>query len=340
MTKIICVVIILFTAGCSRVPGYSEYSNMFIFMGTFGSVKVISREFSVETLRKKVDVATKRANILEEKLSIFIEHSELNELNVSKKMKVTDDLFQLIARSIEVSRLTGGKFDITIAPILKKEGFYHDMPKSIRDKIPENFDGVGWENVILKEDTKEIELLSGAWIDLSGIAKGYIVDEMAEFFVSKGIVDFLINAGGDIYAGGTNRAKAWKIGLRRPDSGSLDEMNLSEYVILTLNVENMAVATSGDYENVIIASGEKTEISHIIDPRDARSKRMISSSITVIAPTCTYADALATGMMVSGGKEALKLANTLLGIEVIAVTNVNNHPEINFSKNARGYIKT
>jgi len=340
MKKIICVVIILFAAGCSRAPGYSEYSNMFIFMGTFGRIKVLSREFSGETLRKRVDVAINRANILEEKLSMFIERSELNELNISKKMKVGRDLFQLIERSKEVSRLTGGKFDVTVAPILKKEGFYHDMPEEIKDKIPENFDGVGWENIVLNEDTKEIELLNEAWIDLSGIAKGYIVDEMAEFFIDRGIVDFLINAGGDIYAGGTNKGKAWRIGLRRPDSGSFDETNLSEYVILTLSVENMAVATSGDYENVIIESGEKTEISHIIDPRAARSKRKVFSSITVIAPTCTYADALATGMMVSGGKEALKLADTLSGTEVIAVTNVNNHPEISFSKNAEEYTKT
>jgi len=312
---------------------------MFIFMGTFGKVKVLSREFSGETLREKVDEAITRANILEEKLSIFIEDSELNKLNTLKKMKVGRDLFQLIKHSKEVSRVTGGEFDVTVAPILNKEGFYHDMPKEIKDKIPKNFDGVGWENVILMQDTREIELQNGAWIDLSGIAKGYIVDEMAEFFIAEGIVDFLINAGGDIYAGGKNKEKAWKIGLRRPCSEALDKKSFSEYVILTLSVENMAVATSGDYENVIIESGEKTKISHIIDPRAAKSKRKISSSITVIAPTCTYADALATGMMALGGKEALILADTISEIEVITVIDSNDNPEIKFSKNAKKYVK-
>jgi len=338
--KTICIIMILFVSGCSRLAGYSECSRTGTLMGTFVQVKVSSRKFSREELQKTIEHAMDKARVLEDKFSLFKENSELNELNFKKKKKVSEDLFQLIKISKDIGLLTGGNFDITLAPVLKKEGFYSDMTPGIRDKIPKALDALGWDNVVLHPETGEVELARGAWIDLSGIAKGYIVDKISEFFIKNGVSDFLINAGGDIYACGKNKGRAWRIGIRRPCSEGFSGKDILEYVVLTLSVENMAVATSGDYENVVVQEGTLDERSHIIDPKLARSKPKMLSSMTVIAPTCAYADALATAMMVFDEKEALKLTDTLPEVEVIAVKNLNNHPEINFSKNAKKYVRS
>ena len=335
--KIIGSVMILFVSGCSRPAGYSECSRTCTLMGTFVQVKVLSRKFSREKLLETIETAMNKARALEDNFSIFRENGELNELNIKKKKKVSEDLFQLIKISKDIGILTEGNFDITLAPVLKKEGFYSDMPPGVWDKIPTDFDAVGWDNVVLHPETGEVELARGAWIDLSGIAKGYIVDKISEFFIKNGISDFLINAGGDIYARGKNKGRVWRIGIRRPSSEGFSRTDISEYVVLTLSVENMAVATSGDYENVVVQEGAPDERSHIIDPKLERSKPKMLSSMTVIAPTCAYADALATAMMVFDEKEALKLTDTIPEVEVISVKNLNNHPEINFSKNAKKY---
>ena len=338
--KIIWIVMILLASGCSRPVEYSECTRTCTLMGTFVQVKVLSQKFSREKLLKTIETAMNKARVLEDSFSIFRENGELNELNLKKKKKVSEDLFQLIKISKDIGILTEGNFDITLAPVLKKEGFYSDMPPGVWDKIPKDFDAVGWDNVVLHPETGEVELARGAWIDLSGIAKGYIVDKISEFFIKNGVSDFLINAGGDIYACGKNKGRAWRIGIRRPCPEGFSETNISEYVVLTLSVENMAVATSGDYENVVVQEGKSDERSHIINPKLARSKPKMLSSMTVIAPTCAYADALATAMMVFDEKEALNLTDTLPEIEVVSVKNLNNLPEINFSKDAKKYVRS
>jgi len=100
----------------------------------------------------------------------------------------------------------------------------------------------------------------------------------------------------------------------------------------------MAVATSGDYENVVIDRKSGEYISHIIDPSGEKAKREIPSSITVIAPTCAEADALATGMMAMDKDKAIALADTLKDVEIIAIECPGGRRSMNFSKGAAKYV--
>ncbi|MFH1878548.1 MAG: FAD:protein FMN transferase [Candidatus Omnitrophota bacterium] len=316
--------------GCSFVKYPVEYSRVEALMGTFVQVKVSSSSggFTKSSLKKIVEGAFDEARTLEEKLSFFMPGSEVSALNTRLTRKVSSDLYGLIRESNEISALTGGNFDITIVPVLKRNGFYTDMPAVLFDKIPDSLEGVGWENVRL--DGQEIILGNNAWIDLSAIAKGYIADRIGRYLSDMGLKDVMINAGGDIYCGEREGRAGWKIGLRRPGS---------EDILLTLDLKNIAVATSGDYENISVDTNTGRAVSHIIDPLGMSAKEEVLSSVTVIAPSCSLADALSTAMMAMGGEKAVALADSIDGVDIIAVDCREGTPRILYSKNAFEYIR-
>jgi len=281
-----------------------------MLMGTFVQIKVIAPELSRTKLNGIVKKALEEARGLEARFSIFNTDSEINALNLSGEKTVSPELYDLINEAGRVNHITGGGFDLTVTPVLKARGFYRDMPQEIHSRIPEVFDGVGWENVIMNADARSVKLCNGAWIDASGIAKGYIVDRMASSFRKEGLTSFLINAGGDIYCAVSPGGVAWKIGIRYPGENT---------IALVIAVKNLAVVTSGDYENVVMDESLKEEISHIIDPSRCVPGKNAVSSVTVIAPSCTEADGLATGMMVLGRPKAIALADALENVEAIWV---------------------
>jgi len=297
-------------SGCSPSAGPREYSRSAMLMGTFVQIKVIAPELSRTKLNGIVKKALEEARGLEARFSIFNTDSEINALNLSGEKTVSPELYDLINEAGRVNHITGGGFDLTVTPVLKARGFYRDMPQEIHSRIPEVFDGVGWENVIMNADARSVKLCNGAWIDASGIAKGYIVDRMASSFRKEGLTSFLINAGGDIYCAVSPGGVAWKIGIRYPGENT---------IALVIAVKNLAVVTSGDYENVVMDESLKEEISHIIDPSRCVPGKNAVSSVTVIAPSCTEADGLATGMMVLGRPKAIALADALENVEAIWV---------------------
>ncbi len=313
--SIICV---LFTTGCARETGmdrHNRYSRTEPLMGTFVRIIVPERRRTngepPGDAVKAVNGAFQLASALEKKFNIYDPKSEINGLNIAKDRSVSPELFDLVQKAKNMSRLTNGAFDMTVAPILKAEGFYENMPGYILEEIPGEFDGKGWEGVVLSSDRTNVALGDGVWMDLSGIAKGYIVDRMADLLRGKGIRRFLINAGGDIYCGRKKGHGKWMIGLRAPGT---------EKILLTLAVEEMAVATSGDYENWVVDESTGKASSHIMDPSRQAAVEKRFSSVTVITRTCTEADALATGMMAMGRDKVIALVDTIGGVEAIVVT--------------------
>ena len=324
---LLCVSVV---CGCSRVGREGRYSRTAMLMGTFVQVKVAEPGYRRGEIAGAVEEALQRARELEKKFSVFDPKSEANALNLAGTRKVSPELFDLVEEAARISRVTGGEFDVTVAPALKANGFYEMMPAELRDRIPDGFSGVGWKNIQLDPGGGSIALGGGAWIDLSGIAKGYIVDQMSAVLRKKRITGFLINAGGDIYCGTKNKGDAWKIGVREPGTRN---------VVSTLGVKNAAVATSGDYENVIIEENTGEIISHIIDSSPDKTGRKVPSSVTVIAPACAEADALATGMMAMGREKAMALADTMENVSIIVIECPGGQRTINFSRGAAKYLR-
>lgn len=156
------------------------------------------------------------------------------------------------------------------------------MPEELIDSIPDGTAGVGWENVGIDEARGTVTLQSGAWIDLSGIAKGYIADRMSDLLKEGGIEDFIVDAGGDMCCR-SFRPEGWIIGVRDPRG---------QDIALKLRMVSGAVATSGDYENVM-PGGDGGFVAHIVDTDTDKVIERRFYSVTVIADTCAKADAFA-----------------------------------------------
>jgi thiamine biosynthesis lipoprotein len=331
MKKITCLLlVVLLATGCSRgvLEGNRQYSRTNLVAGTFVEIKLYTEE-PRNRAEKALDEVFALARALEKKFSIFDPESEINTLNISKEKTVSADLFELIKKAKEISSVTGGEFDITVAPILKKEGFYKDMPDALLERIPDQYKKGAWRDIVLSEDDRTVYLPGGTWLDLSGIAEGYMIDRMSDLLKEKGFNSFMINGGGDIYAGEKLKGGKWTVGLKDPGA---------EKVLLVLAIEKKAVVTSGDYENWVTDENTGKAISHIVDPSREKNIEKSFSSVTVIAPDCITADALSTGMMAMGPERALELAGSLEGVEVITVIRADGKCSVDFSNGARDYV--
>jgi len=299
-------------------------------MGTFVQIKLISPKLNKKQLKNICNDVFKYGIDLEQKLTIFNKNSEVNILNFKKKKYVSDELFEIIKKSLDINILTKGRFDITVAPILKKNGFYKNMDLEILNNISDSLNNIGIENIILNNKNNIVILNNNIFLDLSGIAKGYIVDKMSEFLKQKQINNFLINAGGDIYCTKKNNNKKWNIGIKDPRSNEIQ---------ITLNISNLAIATSGDYENVVVKEKTNKEISHIVDPILKESKEKKYMSVSVISSNCKKADAFATAIMNMKKQEALDLAETTKDIEIIVIEYKKSKKEIFYSKRIKKFLK-
>ena len=235
--------------------------------------------------------------------SVFDSNSLLSRLNRNETDSLDETLGRVIRQSLELSRLTDGAFDITVAPLVNAWGFGPEKGKAPTPAGIDSllaFTGYGKIRVnslrLYKED-KRITL------NLNAIAKGFIVDQVAEL-VKKRHPDFLVNIGGEIVCGGQRpNGKPWTIGIQLPTADSLETGGHTHRFHLP---EGMAVATSGDYRRYHTDSLGRRH-SHIINPKTGFSETSDILSATVIAGDCMTADALATACMVLGSEKSLQL---------------------------------
>jgi len=322
---IICALIVFGCGKADKPAGKGEFSRTAFLMGSFVEIKVADEGYTPQNIERTVNSAFDLARDLEKKMNVFDSESELTKLNLEREITASPHFFNVVKRAVEIGRITGGEFDVTVAPILKKKGFYKNMPRALQDAIPDEYLKNGWENITLSENDKKITLKAPIWLDLSGIATGYIVDRMADLLRENGVEGFLIDAGGDICCGAGKNGADWIVGLKKPGK---------EGVLLALGLANMSVTTSGDYENCVRDGKSGKIYSHIVDPANGASREKELSSVTVIAPACVDADALATAMEAMGPEKAIRLADSIRGVSAIAVIMENGNERIAYSTGA------
>ena len=267
-------------------------SERFLLMGTAVEIKVSGRERK-ETLHSILRNTRFYMESLALLLSSYNSQSEISRINEAKantKIEVSPVTSYIIKESLEISRLTGGSFDITVFPLVKLWGFFKEQrntpPPS--SKIEALLPDVGYYYLKVLPSGEVVKLKDEVKITLSGIAKGFIVDEGIRFLKERKITTALINAGGDLRVYG----KRWKIGIADPRG--------SRRVIGVITIKEGAVATSGDYQRFWIYKGKRYH--HIINPRTGYPASSGIISATVISPDCMRADALATALIVKGEK--------------------------------------
>lgn len=284
-------------------------------MGTNVSVVVYAPdEASANTA---AEAAFRRMESLVLVLSDYDPESEVRRLCANSRpghpVTVSDELWFVLNRSVAVSELTDGAFDVTIGPCV---ALWRDARRRHRLPLPEQLararERVGWELLRMDACRHTVELLQPEMqIDLGGIAKGYIADEGLAVLKEHGIEQAMIDAGGDIVCGkAPPGTEGWRIGiapLEDPDGAP------SRFLIL----EDASVATSGDAYRFFEIDGVR--YSHLIDPATCLGVT-ISSSVTVVAEDGITADALASAVSVLGPERGLELVSGLSKIEAHVVT--------------------
>ncbi len=285
LTIVLIVASTLIATGCVQ----PLHKKKFIISGTYLEVtspdvraaKIVYREF----------------RRLDKIFNIYNKGSELSRLNrtYNKPFKASEELIELLQLSANIYNLSQGAFDVTQGSLYK---FWKEL---ISDGIQKKFPTpeaiakvreAGGMEAIEVDPKKGIVIIKkkGLTIDLSGIAKGYMVDKAIFCLKEKGINNALVNAGGDIYCLGMNNKSPWEVGLQDPEA-------VPEILGVQLLIDE-AIATSGGYEQFFTFKGE--EYSHLIDPRSGYPVDNGTISVSVIAKNCTTSDSLATAFSILG----------------------------------------
>ncbi|MFN7675890.1 FAD:protein FMN transferase [Flavobacterium sp.] len=248
--------------------------------------------------------------------------SQINQAAGKKAVTVPLELIELIERSIKISKLTDGAFDISYASmdrIWKFDGSMKEMPSP--EAIQQSVAKVGYQKIIIDKENLTVMLKDeGMKLGLGGIGQGYIADKIKALLQSNGCVAGLVNVSGDISTWGKQpNGEQWKVGIKNP-------MNKNK-IFATFPLEDTAVETSGSYEKYVTFNGKR--YSHIIDTRTGYPATGLIS-VSVFAKTTELADALATGVFVMGKDAGMNLVNQLPGISCIMV---DEEGKVSTSKN-------
>lgn len=290
------------------------------------SIKLMGSQFEITVVAnskdegsKYIDIAIHEIQRIEKLISSWNVNSQTSLINKNAGVKpviVDDELFQLINRSLKISKLTDGAFDISYASmdrIWKFDGSMIEMPK--KELIQKSVEKVGYHNIILDASNNSVFLkLEGMKIGFGAIGKGYAADKVKGLLQEKGVKAGIINASGDLNAWGKQPdGSSWMVAIVNP-------LNKKK-VFSWLPVNNNAVVTSGDYEKYVTFNGEL--YSHIIDPRTGYPSTGILSA-TIFTSNAELADALATAVFVMGVDVGLSFINQLKGVGCILVDKDNN----------------
>ncbi len=276
-------------------------------MGTTYSVK-----FAPETSVDLLEVGTRVREELEQvnqQMSTYIDDSELSRFNQSTTV---DDWFGVSAETAAVVELanqiaakTDGAFDVTVGPLVDLWGF---GPTGQPQRIPESSEiaeakrSVGYAMLQSRQEPAGLSKSVGALqVDLSAIAKGHGVDRIAKVLDSLGVQTYFVEIGGEVRVAGSRvDGQPWRVGIESPEAGTRELLGI-------LEVQDVAVATSGDYRNFFEIDGRR--YSHTIDPRTGEPVQDPIVSATALSETCAEADAIATSMMCLGFQSGIAVAN-------------------------------
>lgn len=275
-----------------------------------------------------IDAAIEEISRIEKLLTTFNENSQTALINRNaglEPVKVDDEVFDIIERSIRISELTQGAFDITYGSIDKRFWNFDvnmtELPSA--ETARQMVRLINYRNIILDKNERTVFLKeAGMRIGFGGIGKGYAAERAKNVMKQMGLESGVVNASGDLTAWGMQPGgKAWTIGIADP--------NLKQQIFSYLNITGLAIATSGNYEKYALINGKK--YSHTIDPKTGFPVSGIKST-TIICPNAEIADAMATPVTVMGVEVGLDLINKMKDIACIII---DDHDNLFTSKNIR-----
>lgn len=248
---------------------------------------------------------------IDDTMSPFKPDSELSRINreaAQHPVPISREMYDILAKSIEFSKLSGGAFDVTFSSV----GYLYDYRKHIRPtdaEIAEALPAISYRHLRLDPVKRTIRYdRDGVRVDLGGIAKGWAVDRSIEILKARGITNAMVMAGGDSRLLGDRRGRPWSVGIRNPFKQG--------EVIAVLPLQDTAISTSGDYERYFDEGGVRYH--HIIDPKTGKSAHGVHS-VTVLAADATTTEGLTKSIFVKGPVEGMRLIESMKGVDAIIV---------------------
>ena len=236
-------------------------------------------------------------------LSPFNERSVISAINRNEDIRPDEMFVRVFNKAQEVSRETGGAFDITVAPLVNLWGFGFKGGASPTPQAVDSIRRIIGHGKVSLQDGRIVKADPRIMLDCSAIAKGYGSDVVAAFLRSRGVENFMVEIGGEIVTSGISEKRLpWKIGVTKPTD---DPTGAGGEIQTVINVTDKAMATSGNYRNFYYKDGRK--YAHTIDPHTGYPVQHNILSSTVLADDCATADAYATAFMVMGLEQARKV---------------------------------
>lgn len=285
-------------------------------MGTTYSVKYVADNqlsMSSQNMQKQVDTLLIDINQL---MSTYITDSELSLLNKTRAnvpYLLSDETSSVLREAIRLNKLSGGVLDVTVGPLVNIWGF---GPYAKPEKIPSDEELAQLSNYVgidkfIFQDNEIIKLHDKVYIDLSTVAKGYAVDQIAELLASNGLTNYLVEIGGEMRVAGVKpNEENWYIAIEKPITGK-------RAIQRTIYIGDNAIASSGNYRNYYEENGVR--YSHLINPQTGYPIQHNLVAVTVVAETALVADGLATVLIVMGADKgrALAEANQIAALFII-----------------------
>ncbi len=302
------LLLIFLLIGCSEQQTSAHYPFLYSsgIMGTSFTIKVthLPKTIKVKLLKVKIKQLLDNINA---QLSTYEPKSALSLFNQNQSsdwQTVPDSLLTVLTETQRISKLTNGAFDITVGKIVNLWGFGVDpmsftIPKT--SNLEKALTTTGYQHLLIDNLSFKIKKqLPELYLDLSAIAKGYAVDQVALLLEADGINNYMVEIGGEIRLKGQNNlGKAWKIAIEKPTPKK-------RAIQKVIPISNIAIATSGNYRNFFELKGIR--YSHTIDPRTGQPITHQLASVTILNASAMTADALATAMMVLGEDKGYQLA--------------------------------
>ncbi len=276
----------------------------------------------------QIELAIAEISRIETLLTTFNSDSQTNQINANagiKPVRVDKEVFEIIRRSIKISSLTDGAFDISYGSIDKRFWNFDKTMTALPDAqaAKQSVALIDYRNIILNVENSTIFLKNaGMRIGFGGIGKGYAAQQAKKILMQNGVKSGIVNASGDLITWGNQpNGKPWTISLANPDNQNT--------AFSYLEISDLAVATSGNYEKFVVIDGQR--YAHTIDPKTGFPVSGIKS-VTIICPNAELADAMTTPIMVLGVEAGLSLINQM---QQIACVIIDENNKICTSKNIK-----
>lgn len=304
------IVFVAIASLLTAVPAHAEWFHREeAIMGTRVAVELWSDDAALAS--RAMDAVIAEMHRTDELMSTYKPESQLSAVNAhafDRPVQVDPEIIDVVTRSLEFSRMSGGAFDITYASV----GYLYDYRAHQRpsdEQVAAALPGVDYRQVQVDREQNTIRFLrKGVRIDLGGIGKGHAVDRSIDTLRRMGIEHAMVNAGGDTRLLGDRRGKPWIVGIRDPRNEGR--------MVTRLPLENEAISTSGDYERYFEEDGVRYH--HILVPGTGEVARAVRSA-TIIGPDATLTDGLSTTVFVLGVERGMELVSTLPGVEAVIV---------------------